>query len=65
MFEFFRFLFKRHKPLTANSALRFATEQLSAAPVSKPNSFLTPIVCYKGCKYFFLRRTGNFQTGPG
>ncbi|MCY4512312.1 MAG: hypothetical protein OXB86_01325 [Bdellovibrionales bacterium] len=28
--------------------MRFATERLSAATVSKPNSFLTPIVCYKG-----------------
>ncbi|MCY4513157.1 MAG: hypothetical protein OXB86_05665 [Bdellovibrionales bacterium] len=28
--------------------MRFATERLTAALVSKPNSFLTPRVCYKG-----------------
>ncbi|MCY4512527.1 MAG: hypothetical protein OXB86_02435 [Bdellovibrionales bacterium] len=41
-------MFKENKPLPKNrgfksSALRFATERLSVASVSSPNSFLTPL----------------------
>ncbi|MCY4512958.1 MAG: hypothetical protein OXB86_04650 [Bdellovibrionales bacterium] len=45
--------------------MRFATKRLTAAIVSKPNSFLTPIDSHEGlvlCK----RKTSNFKPGsPG
>ncbi|MCY4512896.1 MAG: hypothetical protein OXB86_04330 [Bdellovibrionales bacterium] len=40
--------------------MRFATERLSAATVSKLNSFLTPIVRYKGL--MSLNKNQKFQT---
>ncbi|MCY4512488.1 MAG: hypothetical protein OXB86_02225 [Bdellovibrionales bacterium] len=45
--------------------MRFALVRLTAASVSKPNSFLTPIVCYKGLCLLNKNRKNSNTIGIG